>query len=506
MSSPPPSDSLRNSALWISVTVRVAWEFVNAGIRLGPAALDEAREHVLRSIPANCTDSDRAELLARAFANEYLDRVRSREYRRVAELEDIDISVPRGWARQLEESATQVEEAVYRLHYGDGLSLDEIQRRYSTLDMSRLIAAREGIRELARSYAQADGHISQSWSEGRLDRLLTRVASRPKGSCPRPRALMEPTGLQHADQCPACSRAVRLIRAGILTVDDLEPQESSFPDMHTPVGVFALLLHPDARRHRKRLVKSMGPVANAVGTDTWLIAESDIGDILPVLSDLCEEGTPHRHHLRGALVRGPGRWSRGVFLGGLAVDALEAARARTWANMGAVCRLPKALPPPPKATIWWSAAAMSGLMCIGTWLWFSQDTPDPPETPVSAEFSQVDQGWKLRFDTPDLAVIDVVVLSGGQLRVHRNGVKAGKGAWSTGEGDYEVYLPGSQAMIISSPEGIDGLSDLVIASADRRDPFEDLAEEVADRFPGASFEVSPHADSESSTQSAGVLQ
>ena len=135
-------------------------------------------------------------------------------------------------------------------------------------------------------------------------------------------------------------------------------------------------------------------------------------------------------------------------------------------------------------------------------------TPEPPPTPVEAVFSRIDQGWKLRFDTPDLAVVDVVILSGGELVLHRESVQAGKGAWSTGEGDYELYLPGSQALVISSPDGIDGLADLLAASSDRRDPMEDLTEEVSDRFPEASFELSPHSDSDedSSAERAGVFQ
>jgi hypothetical protein len=495
--------SPRNAALWIVVTVRVAWEFVNEGIRLSPAALDEAREHVLRSMPEDSLDSDRAEVLARAFASEYLRRVRHRDYSRVAELEDVDIHVPRGWALRLEGSATEVEEAVYRLHYGDGLSLDEVQRRYPSLGISRLIAAREGIRELARSYAVEEGHISETWSEARLDRLLCRVASRPKGSCPGPHDLLLPAGLEHADQCPACSRAVRLIRAGVLRVEDLVPDASRVPELATSMGVFAILLHPDARKYRKRLVRSLGTMAHPVGLDTWLIAEGDLRHVIPVLHALCEEASPHRHHLRGSLLRGCGRWSRGTLLGPLAVDCIEAARSRTWSDMGAVCQLPKALPPPPRATLWWAAAALAGVAAAGAWHWVHRVPPQPPEAPIEAVFTRLDRGWKVRFDTPDLAWVDVVIQEQGAMRLYREKVLAGKGAWSTGEGDYELMVPGEQVLVVASPDGIENMGSMLVDASDRREPLHALAEEIIDSYPEADVELSAWAEdsvAQSSTQ------
>ena len=86
------------------------------------------------------------------------------------------MSLCRVVSHSLEGTITQVEEAVYRLHFGDGLALDEIQKRYPQLELSRLIAPGI-IRELARSYAVEDGHIAHRWPDERLDRLVGRVAS-----------------------------------------------------------------------------------------------------------------------------------------------------------------------------------------------------------------------------------------------------------------------------------------------------------------------------------------
>ena len=486
--------SPRNAALWIVVTVRVAWEFVNAGIRLSSTALSEAREHVLRSMPAEGLDTDRAELLAKAFTQEYLRRLRHQEYGRITEMEDIDVIVPRGWAIRLEGTITQVEEAVYRLHFGDGLSLDEIQKRYPQLELSRLIAGRDGIRELARSYAVEDGHVAHRWPDERLDRLIGRVASRPKGSCPSPQDLLMPMGLQHADQCPACSRAVRLIRGGVIQTADLYPESHSNLDVVSHAGVLAVLLHPDARKHRKRLKRALGPTAMSVGTDAWLVPESDLDEVIPLIKILCEEGTPHRHHLRGVKLRGCGRWSRGALLGPVAVEALEAAKGRTWADMGSACELPVALPPPPKATSWWVAAALAGVAVIWTWKWVNQDPPDPPETPIEASFTQLDYGWNIRFDTPNLATVDVVVLEQGAMRIHREEIRAAKGVWATGEGDYELAVPGEQVLLVSSPNGVPELSSMVMATSRNSDPLDALATQILNSHPSADVQISERSN------------
>jgi len=76
------------------------------------------------------------------------------------------------------------------------------------------------------------------------------------------------------------------------------------------------------------------------------------------------------------------------------------------------------------------------------------------------------------------------------MRVFREDVLAGKGAWSTGEGDYEFHAPGERVLVISSPEPIEDLPSLLVAASDRRDPLEELAEEVAENHPEADLQLS----------------
>ena len=69
-------------------------------------------------------------------------------------------------------------------------------------------------------------------------------------------------GLQHADQCPSCSRAVRLIR-GVIRIEDLYP-ESDSGWMDDRAGVMAILLHPMHESIEKRLIRALGSTALSV--------------------------------------------------------------------------------------------------------------------------------------------------------------------------------------------------------------------------------------------------
>ena len=172
------------------------------------------------------------------------------------------------------------------------------------------------------------------------------------------------------------------------------------------------------------------------------------------------------------------------------MDALEAAKGRTWADMGTACELPVALPPPPNATSWWMAAAVAGLAVIWTWKWVNQEPPDPPETPIEASFTRLDYGWNVRFDTPNLATVDVVVLEQGTMRIHREEIRSAKGIWATGEGDYELAVPGEQVLLVSSPNGVPDLSSMVVTASRSADPLDTLATQILNSHPSADVQIS----------------
>jgi hypothetical protein len=103
-----------------------------------------------------------------------------------------------------------------------------------------------------------------------------------------------------------------------------------------------------------------------------------------------------------------------------------------------------------------------------------------------------DGAWEVRFDTLDLAVVDIISLdSSGRLSVVQRDLRAAKGALATGEGDFSARVPGEGAAIIASPEGIADLDALVDASDDATEPLDALRRKVREAGVGADVALSP---------------
>lgn len=477
-----------NPDLWLPVTIAVAWELALQRVRIRPELLADVREHVLR---CSCPDTSVQEVEHRVpvLVEDYIQRVRSGRYARPELPPPPPLPIDPTWAPTVLDGLDPLSQAVARMHYLDRRPLPTVARQLRVHEAAAT-AAREGLRELVAAVVGLQGQHPDDRTEA-VDAILSRLVLQPIGQCPGPLGLMTESGLRHADRCPRCSRAVRLIRAGSLAPNDLFlPDGPLVPD--EPVEVLALLLHPDGRSSRRAvegvLARHKGVPA---GTDAWLVHSAAGPDLIQDLAPLCEEGTPNRHHLRGALLRGPGRWSRGVLLGPLGVAAVEAARARPWADLGGIGELPATKPPPPSAALWWAAAAASLLLTAG----FSAATLLPqapsPDTPVVAAFTQTGAGWSARFDTHDLATVDVVTLDGDELSVFRRGVRAGKGAWATGEGDFALTLRADQVAIFSSPEGLPDLETWVLDATRAPDPLAHLSAQVRAAEPRADIARSP---------------
>ena len=105
-----------------------------------------------------------------------------------------------------------------------------------------------------------------------------------------------------------------MIRGGVVAHSDLMPTTSDAEAPHE-VAVGAVVLHPDARRCRKKVSKVLGPGAVQAGPEVWLLSEAEMIAAGPGLKALVSEGILPRHHVRGAVVRGAGRWSGAVLLG-----------------------------------------------------------------------------------------------------------------------------------------------------------------------------------------------
>ncbi|MCK6502998.1 hypothetical protein L6R53_06310 [Myxococcota bacterium] len=487
--SAPVPDPARS--LWAPVTVRVAWELVLAGLPARPDAIAEAREHVLRSLPPGAGEHE-AEELSTLGVREWIERVRDGRYRRPATDPDLALPLGHDWRRRLSQALDHAGDAVLRLHYGDGFPLDVVARS-AAIDEIHLEQARGGIREAIRAIALEEGVSVHGWSVARLDLLIGRVARIAEPGCPGPGGLLTDEGRAHADRCPRCSRAVRLVRGGVLSPSDLFPPEHTLVRPADRRRVCAILLHPDARKHRERVSQALGEAALPIGADGWVLPEEALDAAGPALTALALEGTPARHHLRGALVTGSGRWARGRLIGPLPLQAIEGARARPWGELAGMPELPAPLPPPPRATAWWIGAAVSVLLAAATAVFVSADRGVTPTYPVQARFVPRAGAWELRFDTHDLAVVDIVAQRGGRWELAHGGVRDGKGRWATGEGDYRLQVDGQAVAIVTSAAGIPDLAARLAAASADPDPLASLSDRVHAADAHAAVLTSPGA-------------
>ncbi len=486
---PSAVDHQASRSLWGPVTVRVAWELVLAGIEVRPTVLAEAREHALRCLPYGVGPVEAEELASHAVV-EWLERGRHRRYRRAAADADLGLPLTPAWRSRLRAALDPLSDTVLRMHYGDGFALDAVARS-AAVPLDALEVARGGIREAVRTIAMEEGLPVRSWPVARLDALIGRIARIAEPGCPGPGGLLTDAGRTHADRCPRCSRAVRLVRSGVLSPGDLFPPPGDDPRPKDRIGLLALMLHPDGRRHRARLEQALAGLSVPIGSNTWLVADVDLPELAPRLHDLALAGTPARHHLRGALVHASGRWIAHRVIGPAPHDAVDAARACTWGELDGMDPLPAPLPPPPKATRWWIAAGLLVALAAAVGAHLAQADPVPPTWPVHARFEPGPGGGFACFDVDELAVVDVLTVRDGSLAPVARSVRADKGRWATGDGSYRLPVDGDRAVVIASPTGLPDLDDAISRSNEAADPVAELQTLVALQDPRADLAVTP---------------
>jgi hypothetical protein len=473
--------------VWFPVTVRVAWTLVLAEIRVRPAVLQDVRDHVLFSLPSG-TSADEAEVRAGPLTRAYLERVTLGRYRRDIDDPDLSIPVRRDWRHQLFDAVDPVGDAVLRMHFGDGMDMDGVERT-AAIDGSALAGAREGVREAIRAIAHSTNPSLDEWTDERLDRLIARIVGMSETGCPSPVEITADAHRSHVDQCTRCSRAVRLIRGGVLSPSDLVAPARAPDDAH--IEVATLLLHPDGRKNRKRFHRLIEDVAVPVGPDAWLLDARDLRQLAPRIRSAAEAGQPPRHHLRGAVVSGPGRWSGQVLLGPIAIDAIDAARSRPWSEIEGMGELPSPRPPPPRATRWWVVAAICAVASIATGVHVLTPRGPPPSTPIEVQFQRVETGWDIRFDADELAVVDVVAIGEHGLELIYGSMVAEKGRWATGEGDFRFSVASETVALIASEGGIPALIDVVTQARATAMPMQSLETAIRAAHPTVDFVVSP---------------
>ncbi len=442
------------------VDIEAAWTLHQARIKVVDALLDEVREHVLLSLSDDLGLADLGPWTRRLVAD-YLERVLEHSYRgpqaEQAGLPQVDES----WRHAIEDACDPMALAVLRLRYGDGLPPADVARHCS-LDLSSLQAVIEGLRELMR--AEVRGRLgSAGGGVAWTDALLTKVVTAVGSSCPDASVLVgivqgrEPVSRQeqrihaHTRSCPHCARGVRLLRAGILQPERLcapPPQGRPSDSVH----LLALHLHPQARGHLRGLAGALGRGVLRVGEDSLLVDIGRSADWKEVLAQRARMGLPSRDQIRGALHRGPGRWTSRVVIGSAPVTALDLSRARPWGEIDDIPALPEPLPPPPSVARWWSGAVAVGTLAVLVGSWVLLEREDRAAYPLEAHIRDGGGAVVARFDVNDLAFVNAYSFGPGGVEPQLiSATAADKASLATGEGDFELVTLEPGLVIVSGP-------------------------------------------------------
>ncbi|MSQ02044.1 MAG: hypothetical protein EXR71_09160 [Myxococcales bacterium] len=456
------------------MTIAVAWELARAVSRVRPALLAAAREHAAWRIPAEASLAD-TEAIAILATREFIAR-RSAQYRRWQADPDLDVLPDPRWRQAVVETATPLHEAVFRLHYGDGVPLEELPSRLR-IDLSWLRPAREAVRELVKVIVAEDGVATNGWEPARVDRLVTRVALAAADRCPGPGGLATESGRAHGESCPRCGRALRLIREGVISPGDLFAPDGPVPPANTMLTL--VHLHPDARTHARALVLAL-PSAVRVADDQFVYVHDATSDA--ALHELCESATPARSHLR--IVRGsvPGRIVDGVLVGRAFESLHDAVQLLPWGEVRGVEPLPEPLPAAPSAARWWAVAGLVGILALGAAVLATQTAG--PGRAWTVEASRDSTG--VVFEVADGAFVDVLAVAPQHAEVlFHSADPADKAVLATSDGRYRQALDGRPILIIAAGAPLDDTAAVVAAALD----VDDVRVRLRSRYPEAAIVI-----------------
>ncbi len=472
-----PTDPLRR--LWGPITIRCAWDLLRAGVQVRPATLRAARDHALWRMPAGVSQAE-AEAITSACVEDYLARCNGR-YLPFVRDPDLDIVPVPAWRDAISSLADPIHDTVFRLHYADGLAIEEVERR-TTLDVSLLRGAREALRELARVVLLDEGVILDGWEPARLDRLIARISTAAGELCPGPGGLTTEHGRAHADACPRCSRALRLRSGGILSPSDLFAPDDGGCLPSTRLDLAVIGVHPDARRFVRPLARSFGAACRMVSEDVLLVDAANV-DVQALLTDAAERASPSASQLRVVRQRVPGKWTPRAVLGGGVDGLLTAVQAQAWGQTSGIASLPEPLPPPPSAARWWVGAALLAVLAAASGVVALR----PPRTDVSVALEAVREPGAVLFDTDEDAWVDVLAIRAGHVEVvFHSEHPADKGRLGTGDGRYRVVAEADDLVVIASPGPIEGVDRVVQGMPKGADAYTTtLVNRLRDRYAGA---------------------
>ena len=457
----PPSDDIAQRG-WSAITVRIAWTLLSMGVRVRPDVLRDARQNAVLHLEP--TESlTHAEDVAEACTRRLVSRARRRGDSDPWP-QDWAMPVSARWRRSLDRSMTPRARAVLKHHYADNRPLAHLASKME-LDLIALEAARGGLREVVRRAGLKDGVPLEQWSPERIDRLLSRLAAFSATSCPPLIDVLDGAHRSHTSHCTRCDRARRLIRRGILTLEDLVPP-SLGARPGTDTQLLAIHLHPSGRHHRAGLLAELGSIAFPVDDDVLLIDMAEPEPVKRVLHLAAELGVPSRDHIRGCLVSGRGVWSRFGLLGPLATDGITEARLRPWGTIDSIGELPEPLPEPPSAAPLWAAVlALAAVLLV--LLRLTVLAPVPVDTPHNLQTAFVEgrHGHWASFDVDDDALVSVIAQTEEGLKVVLASTGAGdKAALALGDGSYRAHASGP-LLIAAHPEPLELDTAIAMASS-----------------------------------------
>lgn len=464
---------------WGPVTVRIVWDLVGLGIKPRPQLLREVREHALLSL-GDHADTLEAEDVASAALVDWLKR-REGKYDSVERSAVQDILPDPRWRLALLDGCEPLHEAVFKLAYGDGVLIEDVVRRVG-VEAAWVRASIEALRSVGRAVVAEDGVSTEGWSDAQVDALLGRIANTTGNACPGPEGLLTDLGRAHAEHCPRCGRAHRLIAGGFLAPNALFAPEDSPSLSAASMDLLCLQVHPDARKYMRVVRDQFGDHMRPVRGDLLLINVRAVPDLEDRLAALTERGVPRLEQLRG--VRGVVRaqWGRQAVLGPGVMQLIDAMQSSEWGSIFGVGALPEVLPAPASPLRWYGSLLLAALITVAAGLYTWTHSAPPPRYAVSGVRLQE----RVVFDTEEAAYVDVVAVDGrvGADLFHSVN-PADKGAIATGDGRYAVESNAEYVVVVTADQPIENIVGLA-ALADNPRGF---AKAVQDAIPGAGVTV-----------------
>jgi hypothetical protein len=485
VSPPPRSDDVAVQG-WSALTIRIAWILLTNDVKVRPAVLKDARTHVLYHLGRNAS-LPHAEDQATTLTTRFVHNARGR---RCNDTWSVDAQMPLSprWRRALDRSLSPVSELVFRKHYGDNRSLSALETQLQ-IDRVTLDGLLGGLREVVRHAATNDGVPLDQWSNARVDELLTRLAAWSPGPCPPLLDVIEGAHREHVTSCCRCDRTVRLVRASIVTIEELLPPTLGARPSGE-VKVLALHFHPDARSHRRGLAADLPVTSYPIGDDLLLMDATRMDEIAVLLRTAAELGIPEAKHLRGAVVTGPGAWSRHGLLGPLTEVAEREARFRGWGQIDGMERLPDILPEPPSARRLGAAVAALALCTLVLVSLAFPAAKNPALFPIESSFTAGRGGIWTEFDVGEDAVITLVRLGENGLElVTQSHSPSDKAAYAVGDGSYRLHTPGGGVLVVSSENTVTDVTSLMNAADASENPLLVLSQLVKKSHPAADTQM-----------------